>query len=279
MAGEESSGAISGAASGATAGSAIMPGWGTAIGAVIGGIGGALSGRAKKKAAKKRQKLLQQALSMFMRGSTDAYGNTLSADNTGRWAYDLGNAGRNAKNIAERELSAASNYQNKTPQQLAQDNALIQALTNAQMDKTAKSAVSRSGLRTGSNMSNALGNIARQSANNLRNSWKNGVAAGKNAQQYNLNMRNSLNTGAYNAMQPINSMQNNLQNMVRGLNGPVMQQMNTIAGASSNPYLYGQDTANLFSAVGSGMGMYSNNLQNQSNYNQLIEALNKRNQQ
>lgn len=248
-------------------------------GIVTSAIGGYLSGRAKKKAAKNRLKQLKKALSMFMRGSTDAFDNTLSADSTGRWSYNLSNAGRSAKNIAERELSAASNYQNKTPQQLTQDNVLIQALTNAQMDKTAKSAVSRSGLRTGSNMSNALGNIARQSANNLRNSWKNSVAAGKNAQQYNMNMRNNLNTGAYNAMQPINSMQNNLQNMVRGLNGPVMQQMNAIAGASSNPYLYGQDTANLISAIGSGMGMYSNNLQNQSNFNQLIEALNKRNQQ
>ena len=78
-------------------------------------------------------------------------------------------------------------------------------------------------------------------------------------------------------MQPLNSMQNNLQNMVRGLNGPVMHQMNTIAGASSNPYLYGQDTANLISAIGSGTGMYFNNKQNQNNYNQLIDALNKRN--
>ena len=65
--------------------------------------------------------------------------------------------------------------------------------------------------------------------------------------------------------------------MVRGLNTPVMNQMNTMAGAASNPYLYGQDTANLISAIGSGTGMYFNNMQNQSNYNQLIDALNKRN--
>ena len=278
MAGEETSGAMSGAASGATAGSAFGP-WGAAIGAAIGGIGGALSGRAKKKAAKKQLKQLKKALSMFMRGSTDAYGNTLSADSTGRWGYNLSDAGKNAKSIAERELLAARNYQNKTPQQIAQDNALIQALADAQMNKVARSAVSRTGLRTGSNMSNAIGNIARQSANSLRNSWINGIAAGKNATQYNANMRNTLNTGAYNAMQPLNSMQSNLQNMVRGLNGPVMNQMNTIAGASSNPYLSGQDTANMVSAIGSGVGMYYNNKQNQSNYNQLIDALNKRNGQ
>lgn len=277
MAGDETSGAMNGATSGAQAGMMTGNPWGAAAGTIIGGIGGYLSGRAKKKAAKKQQKLLQQALSMFMRGSTDAYGNTLSADGTGRWSYNLGNAGKNAKSIAERELLAARNYQNKTPQQIAQDNALIQALSNAQMNKVARSAVSRTGLRTGSNMSNAIGNIARQSANSLRNSWINGITAGKNATQYNANMRNTLNTGAYNAMQPLNSMQNNLQNMVRGLNGPVMHQMNTIAGASSNPYLYGQDTANLISAIGSGTGMYFNNKQNQSNYNQLIDALNKRN--
>lgn len=279
MAGEETSGAMSGTMGGAQAGAMTGNPWGTAAGAVIGGIGGYLSGRAKKKAAKKQQKLLQQALQMFMRGSTDAYGNTLSADNTGRWAYDLGTAGKNAKSIAERELLAARNYQNKTPKQIAQDNALIQALADAQMNKVARSAVSRSGLRTGSNMSNALGNIARQSANNLRNSWLNGVSSGKNAQQYNLNMRNMLNTGAYNAMTPLNSMQSNLQNMVRGLNGPVMNQMNTIAGASANPYLHGQDTADLISALGSGVGMYYNNQQNQNNYNQLIDVLNKRNRQ
>lgn len=277
MAGEEVSGALGGATNGASVGASTGNPWGAVAGAVIGGIGGALSGRSKKKAAKKQQKLLQKALSMFMRGSTDAYGNTLSADSTGRWAYDLSDIGKSARSVAERELLAARNYRNRTPQEIAQDNALIQALADAQMNKIARSAVSRTGLRTGSNMSNALGNIARQSANNLRNSWINGITAGKNAIQNNANMRNLLNVGAYNAMQPLNSMQTNLQNMVRGLNGPVMQQMNAIAGVSSNPYLYGQDTADLISALGSGVGMYFNNQQNQSNYNQLIDALNKRN--
>lgn len=222
MANEVFDGALGGMTQGAATGSAAGP-WGALIGGIAGGIGGAIGGSSKKKARKKAEKRLREALRKLMAGSTDAFGNTLSTDGTGRWSYNLSNAGRNAKNIAERELSAASNYQNKTPQQIAQDNALIQALADAQMNKVARSAVSRSGLRTGSNMSNALGNIARQSANSLRNAWLNGVSSGKNAQQYNLNMRNSLNTGAHNAMQPINSMQNNLQGMVRGLNMPTYQ--------------------------------------------------------
>ena len=251
-------GAIGGASNGLATGMMTGNPYAAVAGAVLGGISGAIGGNSKKKARKKAEKRLREALRKLMAGSTDAFGNTLSTDDTGRWSYNLSNAGRNAKNVAERELSAASNYQNKTPQQIAQDNALIQALSDAQMNKVARSAVSRSGLRTGSNMSNALGNIARQSANSLRNAWLNGVSSGKNTQQYNLNMRNSLNTGAHNAMQPINSMQNNLQGMVRGLNLPTTQLSIGVANGINN-------LQNDHSAVN---GADSNILSALMNYNQ-----------
>ena len=276
MANEETSGIANGTAQGASTGSAFGP-WGTAIGAGVGAVGGYLSGKAKKKAAKKQQRLLQQALKMFMAGSTDAYGNRLSADNSGRWGYNLSNAGRNAKLLAESALRDAATYQNKTPQQIADQNALTQALAEVNAKRAAQSAVARSNLRTGSNMSNGLANIARQSTENLRNAILQGRSNANNSRLFNANIRNNLANTASNSMQPLGSMQSNLQNMVRGLNVPVMHQMNTMAGAASNPYLYGQDTANLISAIGSGTGMYFNNMQNQSNYNQLIDALNKRN--
>lgn len=249
----------------------------TGAGALTSAVGGYLSGRAKKKAAKKQLRMLQDALRKFMVGSTDAYGNTLSADNSGRWSYNLSNAGKNAKSIAEGALLSAKNFKNLTPQQIADKNALSQALSEINAKKATQSAVARTGLRTGSNLSNSLGNIARQSTQALRNNILQGRNNASNSQLYNANIRNNLNNTATNAMVPLNSMQSNLQNMVRGLNGTVMNQMNTIAGAAANPYLYGQQNADLVSAVGSGVGMYGNNLQNQSNYNQLIDALNKRN--
>lgn len=249
----------------------------TGAGALTSAVGGYLSGRSKKKAAKKQLRMLQDALRKFMVGSTDAYGNTLSADNSGRWSYNLSNAGKNAKSIAEGALLSAKNFKNLTPQQIADKNALSQALSEINAKKATQSAVARTGLRTGSNLSNSLGNIARQSTQALRNNILQGRNNASNSQLYNANIRNNLNNTATNAMVPLNSMQSNLQNMVRGLNGTVMNQMNTIAGAAANPYLYGQQNADLVSAVGSGIGMYGNNLQNQSNYNQLIDALNKRN--
>lgn len=223
----------------------------------INAVGSYLSGRAKKKAAKKQRELLQQALKMFMAGSTDAYGNKLSADTTGNWNYNLSNAGKSAKLLSESALRDAATYQNKTPQQIADQNALTQALAEVNAKKVAQSAIAKSNLRTGSNMSNGLANIARQSAENLRNAILQGRSNATNSQLYNANIRNNLANIASNSMSPLNSMQSNLQNMVQGLNYPAMNQMNTIAKSASNPYLYGQATADLISAMGSSSGSNS----------------------
>lgn len=250
MANEELEGVLGGATNGAATGMSTGNPWVALAGAIGGGIGGYFGGRAKKKARRKAEQRLREALAKLMAGSTDAYGNTLSADNTGRWQYNLSNSGKNAKTLADRALSSAANYQNKTARDIADDNALIRALTEAQMNKSAQSAVSHAGLRTGSNMSNILGNIARQSANNLRNSWMQAQSAGKNANEYNINMRNNLATGASNAMKPLNSMQTNLQGMVRGLNIPTYQAylgnanaMNTLNGVT------GGQTSNAMSGI------------------------------
>lgn len=250
MANEEFEGILGGATNGAATGMSTGNPLVALAGAIGGGIGGFFGGRSKKKARKKAEQRLREALAKLMAGSTDAYGNTLSADSSGRWQYNLSNSGKNAKTLADRALNSAANYQNRTARDIADDNALIRALTEAQMNKSAQSAVSRAGLRTGSNMSNALGNIARQSTNNLRNAWMQAQSAGKNANEYNINMRNNLATGASNAMKPLNSMQSNLQGMVRGLNMPTYQAylgnanaMNTLNGSSA------EQTSNALNSV------------------------------
>lgn len=255
---EEVSGALGGAANGANAGASFGP-WSAAIGGIAGAIGGALGGHSKKKARKKAEKRLREALAKLMAGSTDAYGNTLSAASNGRWLYNLSDAGKNAKSIAESALLNAKNYQNKTPRQLADDNALIQALAQQKALNNARSAVSLANLRTGSAMNNAVANIARQSQQNLRNSWLQGLANAKNSAEYNLTMRNNLANTASNAMKPLSSMQTNLQNMVKGLNYPTAQMAMGVAGTIN--------------------GMQNQSLQDQSNMllgasNNLMSAYN-----
>lgn len=233
-------GGLDGFMSGAQAGSSFGP-WGTAIGGLAGGALGAFHGKSSKKARRKAEQRLREALQKLMSGSSDAFGNTLSADNTGRWSYKLNDAGINAKKLAEQALLSASNYRNKTPQQLADQNALIQALAEVHAKKVAQSAVAKSNLRTGSNMANSLANIARQSTEALRNNILKGRSNAANVQEYNANMRNNLANSVQNAMTPINSMQTNLQNMVKGLNLPTSRLTLGVAGninSMNNPNNY-----------------------------------------
>lgn len=233
-------GGLDGFTGGAQAGSAFGP-WGTAIGGLAGGALGAFHGKSSKKARRKAEQRLQETLQKLMSGSSDAFGNTLSADNTGRWSYKLNNAGINAKKLAEQALLSAGNYKNKTPQQLADQNALMQALAEVNAKKVAQSAVARSNLRTGSDMSKSLANIARQSTEALRNAILQGRSNAANSQLYNANMRNNLANNIQNAMIPINSMQNNLQSMVKGLNLPTSNLALGVAGninSMNNPNNY-----------------------------------------
>lgn len=244
MANEEFYGGMDGLSGGMETGSAFGP-WGAAIGGAVGAGLGAFQGHQKKKARRKAEERLRQALQKLMIGSTDAFGNTLSADNTGRWSYNLSDAGRNAKLLAERALRNASSYQDKTPQQIADQNALIQALAEVRAKKVAQSAVARSNLRTGSDMSKSLANIARQSTESLRNAILQGRSNAANSQLYNANVRNNLNGSVQDAMAPINSMQSNLQNMVKGLNMPTYKAHLGIA----NQFNRMNDPENLFSGI------------------------------
>ena len=247
MANEEFYGGMEGLSGGMQTGSAIMPGLGTAIGGVVGAGLGAFQGHQKKKARRKAEKRLREALQKLMVGSTDVYGNTLSADNSGRWSYNLSDAGRNARLLAERALRNASTYQDKTPQQIADQNALIQALAEIRAKKVAQSAVARSNLRTGSDMSKSLANIVRQSTESLRNAILQGRSNASNSQLYNANVRNNLNGSVQDAMAPINSMQSNLQSMVKGLNMPTYNAHLGIA----NQFNRMNDPENLFSGIAS----------------------------
>lgn len=223
MANEELYGTLGGATQGAVTGGQLGGPIGAIGGAVLGGLGGAFSGHSAKKQRRKAEQRLREALQRLMAGSVDAYGNTLSADNSGRWSYNLSNAGKNAKNIAEKALLSAKNVRNLTPQEIADKNALMQALSEINAKKATQSAVARVGLRTGSNLGNSLGNIARQSTQALRNNILQGRNNASNSQLYNANIKNNLNNTATNAMVPLNSMQSNLQQMVRGLNMPTYQ--------------------------------------------------------
>lgn len=244
MANEEFYGGMEGLSGGMQTGSAYGP-YGTAIGGAVGAGLGAFQGHQKKKARKKAEERLREALQKLMAGSTDAFGNTLSADNTGRWNYNLSDAGRNARLLAERALRNASSYQDKTPQQIADQNALTQALAEVRAKKVAQSAMAKSNLRTGSNMSNGLANIARQSTESLRNAILQGRSNAANSQLYNANIRNNLNGSVQDAMAPINSMQSNLQNMVRGLNMPTYNAHLGIA----NQFNQMNDPENLFNGI------------------------------
>lgn len=216
------------------------------VGALV-GIGlGAYQGHQKKKARKKAERRLREALQRLMAGSTDAYGNTLSADKTGKWSYNLSNAGRNAKLLADSALRDAATYQNKTPQQIADQNALTQALAEVNAKRAAQSAVARSNLRTGSNMSRSLANIARQSTENLRNNILQGRSNAANSHLYNANVRNSLANTVANSMAPLNSMQNSLQNMINNLNMPTYKASLGIANQINQM----NDPENMFSGIG-----------------------------
>lgn len=263
---------VNGAAQGAAMGSTFGP-YGMAIGAGLGAIGGFMSGKSKKKAAKSRMKKMQQALKMFQAGSTDAFGNTLSANKDGRWNYNLSNTGKAARDSASRAINAMNNYQNKSSRDLyAQDlSSLINS--NNSIANANQAAAMKSALRQGSNVGYISNAYNQAKSKNIANAMKSAMNSANNSLKYNTNMRNMLANAAQNSMIPINSMQGNLQNMVNSLNATEMNQMNQIAGAASNPYLHGQATADLLKGVGQGIGDLSIHFNNNAKYNQLMKIL------
>ena len=241
--------------------------------AVTSTVGGYLSGKSKKKAAKKRMKMMQNALNQYKAGSTDAMGNTLSADNSGRWSYNLGIGGKNAALAANRANILAGTTAPKSRSEILRDNLTSNNIGNMLAARANQAAAMRAGMRTNSNLGNISQALARQTSNNFAQNYTNAMQNAKNNANYNANLASNLGSAASTAMAPINNIQASLQNMVNGLNGNVMNQMNAIAGAASNPYLSGQGTADLFKGVGGMMGAYAQNQQESANFDKILQLL------
>lgn len=242
-------------------------------GAVTSAVGGYLSGRSKKKAAKKRMKMMKDALNQYKAGSTDAMGNTLSADKSGRWSYNLGIGGKNAALAANRANILAGTIAPKSRSEILRDNLTSNNIGNMLAARANQAAAMRAGMRTNSNLGNISQALARQTSNNFAQNYTNAMQNAKNNANYNANLASNLGSAATSAMAPINNIQASLQNMVNGLNGNVMNQMNTIAGAASNPYLSGQGTADLFKGIGGMMGAYAQNQQESANFDKILQLL------
>lgn len=234
---------------GAALGSTFGP-WGAVIGAGLGATSSYLSGRNKKKALKKKKKMMQDALRRYQAGSTDAYGNKLSSGSDGNWNYDLNLASQQARNAANRAMIDSANYVPKSASQIRNETLANNLLANNLTARANQSAAMRTGLRTGSNLGNIAAGFSRQGTQNLRNAYQQGLQNANNTASINARTRRDLSSAASSAMKPITNIQSNLQNMVNGLNKTVMSQENNIANVAGNPYLYGQEYADVIGSLG-----------------------------
>lgn len=242
---------------GATLGSTFGP-WGAVAGAGLGAASSYLSGRSKKKALQKKKKMMQNALRHYQAGSTDAYGNKLSSNSNGNWNYDLNLATQQARNAANRAMIDSANYVPKSASQIRNETLANNLLANNLIARANQSAAMRSGLRTGSNLGNIAAGFSRQGTRNLRNAYQQGLQNANNTASINARTRNSLSSAASSAMKPITNIQSNLQNMVNNLNKTVMRQENNIANVAGNPYLHGQEYADVLGSLGQSAPEVSN---------------------
>ena len=247
-------------------------------GAALSTVGGFLSGRSKKKAAKKQTQMMQDALNQYKAGSTDATGNTLSADKSGRWSYNLGIGGKNAALAANRANILAGTTAPKSRSEILRDNLTSNNIGNMLAARANQAAAMRAGMRTNSNLGNISQALARQTSNNFAQNYANAMQNAKNDATYNANLASNLGASTVNASAPINNIQTSLQNMVNGLNGNVLSQMNKMAGVASNPYLHGQEIADLIKGIGGMMGAYSQNQQELANFDKMYNAILQQNQ-
>ena len=242
---------------GAAVGSVFGP-VGAVIGAGLGAASSYLSGRSKKKSLQKKKKMMQKALRHYQAGSTDAYGNKLSSNSDGNWNYDLNLASQQARNAANRSMIDSANYIPKSASQIRNETLANNLLANNLTARANQSAAMRTGLRTGSNLGNIAAGFSRQGTQNLRNAYQQGLQNANNTASINAKIRNSLSSAASSAMKPITNIQSNLQSMVNGLNKNVMQQENSIANGAGNPYLYGQEYADVLGGLGQSVPEVSN---------------------
>lgn len=242
---------------GAALGSTFGP-WGAVVGAGLGATSSFLSGRSKKKALKKKKKMMQDALRRYQAGSTDAYGNKLSSSSDGNWNYDLNLASQQARNAANRAMIDSANYVPKSASQIRNETLANNLLANNLTARANQSAAMRTGLRTGSNLGNIAAGFSRQGSRNLRNAYQQGLQDANNTANINAKTRSNLNSAASSAMKPITNIQSNLQNMVNNLNKTTMAQENNIANVAGNPYLYGQEYADVLGSLGQSAPEISN---------------------
>lgn len=200
-----------------------------------GAIGGAYASQRKarnaNKAQKERMRLMQEALNQFKAGSMDALGNKLSADSKGLWSYNLNNAGKAARNAANYANYKLGTTADKSAAEITRDNLMSKHLANTMTARANQAAAMRSGARTNSNLGRIADSFGQAGSQRLRDNYMQGIQAGKNAVNYNANMRQNLAQAANAAGQPIGNIQRNLQNMVNGLNNSVMGQYNNMASA------------------------------------------------
>lgn len=234
---------------GASMGSTLGP-WGAVAGAGLGAASSFLSGRSKKKSLQKKKKLMQQALKHYQAGSTDVYGNKLSSNSDGNWNYDLNLASQLGRNAANRAMIDSANYVPKSATQIRNETLANNLLANNLTARANQSAAMRSGLRTNSNLGNIAAGFSRQGSRNLRNAYQQGLQNANNTADINAKTRSNLSNAASSAMKPMTTIQSNLQNMVNNLNKTVMNQENNIANVAGNPYLYGQEYADVLGSLG-----------------------------
>lgn len=243
-------------------------------GAVLSGIGGALSDKAKSKAAKQRLKAMQKALQMYQVGSTDAFGNTLSAGKDGKWGYKLSVPTMMAKHGAEKSMVDLGTFTPKNYSQTLGQNLYGLSQANQQTAQANQAAAMKNAMRTGSNVGLISSAYNQSNMNNMRNAYNSAFKNAANWQNIGANTKNNLANVANNSMQPVNGVQNNLQGMVNSLNKTQMDQQNQIAGAQYDKTLAGRMTAaNMFTAAGGAMSGMGQNKQKQQNFDKYLGLL------
>lgn len=260
----------------------MFGGLGSAVnttGGLISLYGGYKAGKSRRKAAKAQYGAMQDALNQYRKGSTDALGNTLSANKDGRWSYDLGNAGQSAKTAANNANYLMATTPNKTSQQLMRDNLMGNQLANTLTARANQNAAMRSGARTNSNLGRIANSYGKAGSQGLRDNYLQGIQAGKNAVNYNANMRNALAQTANASNQQIQNIQGNLQNMVNGLNATAMNQGNNLAQATANPYMHGMSNADMWKGIGGFVSSIGQNMEMSENVllSAILGSMNKNN--
>lgn len=243
-------------------------------GAVLSGIGGALTDKAKSKAAKQRLEAIQKALQMYQVGSTDAFGNKLSANKDGKWGYNLSTPLQAAKSGAEKSMIELGNFTPKNYSQTLGQNLLGLSQANQQTSQANQAAAMKNAMRTGSNVGLISSAYNQANMGNMRNAFNSAFKNASNWQNIGANTKNNLANAANNAMQPVNSVQNNLQNMVNNLNSTQMEQQNKIADAQFDKTLAGRMTAaNMFTAAGGALSKMGQNNLNQKNFDKYLDII------